>query len=277
MPAPLSAGNQRVTTLRRLSGRRKARLEAGAFVVEGPVAVREALDAGAPVRDVFVDAAVARSARDDASTPVGQALAAAAAAGVSVHLLTEGVLATVADTVTPQGLVAVAERRPVDVVSFATASGPVVVLAGVADPGNAGTVIRTAEAAGAAGVLFCADAVDPFGPKTVRAAAGSVFRVPVAEVAAGAATVAALLALHGAGRALIGTTSVGGSAPEDAELTGAMALLLGGEAHGLPPDLSTMLDRTVSIPMAGSIESLNVAVSAAVVLFEAARQTRLLG
>jgi TrmH family RNA methyltransferase len=260
--------------LRRLSGRRKARLDAGAFVVEGPVAVREALEAAAPIRDVFVDAGAALIARHDASTGVARVLAAAEAAGVSVHHLAEGVLAAVTDTVTPQGVVAVAERRPADVASFAVSPGPVVVLAGVTDPGNAGTVIRSAEAAGAAGVLFCADAVDPFGPKTVRAAAGSVFRVPVAEVPAGAATVAALLALHGAGRSLVGTVSAGGPAPEDLDLTEAMALVLGSEAHGLPVEVRPMLDRSVTIPMAGSIESLNVAVAASVVLFEAARQAR---
>jgi RNA methyltransferase, TrmH family len=271
--APLGPNNARITTLRRLSGRRRARLDTNLCVVEGPVAVREALESGAPVREVYLDAELAPDGHEP--TPaVASVLRAARAQGVVVHRVSPGVVDRVTDTVSSQGVVALAERHVVDVARFAAEPGPVVVLAGVTDPGNAGTALRSAEAAGAAGVVFADDAVDPFGPKTVRAAAGSAFRVPVAEVAAGRATVAALLALHGAGRSLVGTVAAGGVAPEDLDLTRPFALVLGSEAHGLGVEVDTLVDVHLTIPMDGSVESLNVGVAGAVVLFEAARQRR---
>lgn len=270
MPAPLRATNPKVTSLRRLSGRRRARLEAGAFVVEGPVALAEALAAGAPVREVYVDVDAALAG----DTAVARVLGAAADAGVAVHQLASGVLDKVTDTVTPQGVVAVAERRTSAVTDLAHRSGPVLVLAGVADPGNAGTLLRAGEAAGAAGALFCDDAVDPFGPKTVRAAAGSAFRLPVAEVSAGEDTIAALRELQAAGRALVATVARDGRRPEATELTTPFALLLGSEAHGLGADVAALVDTAVTIPMEGAVESLNVGVAGAVLLFEAARQRR---
>lgn len=271
MSAPLSASNPRVITLRRLLGRRRARLEAGAFVIEGPLALTEAIVAAAPLREVYVDDAAARSAPPDSALGVG--LAAAREAGVPVTELGAGVLQRVSDTVTSQDVLAVVERRPVPIEALVAADGPVVVLAGVGDPGNAGTVVRTAEAAGAAGVLFCFDAVDPFGPKTVRAAAGSLFRILVAENPT-ASSATALEALRAGGRELIGTEARGGVDLDRRDLTAPFALVLGSEARGLPAELETMLDSTVTIPMAGSVESLNVAVAAAVVLFESARQHR---
>jgi TrmH family RNA methyltransferase len=234
--------------------------------VEGPVALAEAVVAGAPLREVFVDV--------DAAPALREVVDAVTAAGIPVHLLAAGVLDRVSDTVAPRGVIAVAERRPADVARIASADGPVVVLAGVADPGNAGTVIRSAEAVGGAGVVFCADAVDPFGPKTVRAAAGSVFRLPVAEVADGAPTLGALMALRAAGRTLVATVAHGGPAPDAVDLTRPLALVMGSEAHGLSAEVAAVLDEAVTIPMAGSVESLNVAVAASVVLFEVARQVR---
>ena len=272
MAAPLSAGNPRVTTLRRLSGRRRARLEAGRCVVEGAVAVGEALAVPGVVEEVYVDADLARDAAPGSG--VHELVRRAGEAGVVVHRLAPGVVERVADAATPQGIVAVAVRRVVDVTEFSSASGPVVVLSGVSDPGNAGTAMRAAEAAGAAGVVFADDAVDAFGPKTVRAAAGSAFRVPVAEVGAGRPTIAALLALRASGRSLLGTVARGGAAPDALDLTAPFALLLGSEAHGLGAEAAALVDTEVTIPMAGSVESLNVGVAGAVVLFEAARQHR---
>ena len=274
MPAPLGATNPRVTTLRRLCGRRRSRLEARAFVLEGPVGLREALAAGAPVTEVFVDADTAEVAEGSRGSVLAEALAVARDAGIPVRLLAAGVLDKVSDTVSPQGVIAVVDRRPVELARIVVADGPAVALAGVADPGNAGTIIRSAEAAAAAGVVFCADAVDPFGPKTVRAAAGSAFRVPIAEVAGGGATLAALMSLRAGGRILLGTVGRGGPPPEHVDLTRGFTLVLGSEAHGLPAEVAAIVDETLSIPMAGSIESLNVAVAASVVLFEAARQRR---
>ena len=275
MPAPLGATNPRVTNLRRLCGRRRSRLEARAFVVEGPIGLAEALAAVAPVTEVFVDADRADLAEGSQGS-VARRGAGHGARGRHPGAPARGRRARQGER---HRLAAGGDRRGRSSAlrtspASSAADGLVVALAGVADPGNAGTIVRSAEAAAAAGVVFCADAVDPFGPKTVRAAAGSAFRVPIAEVSAGAATLAALMSLRAGGRVLLGTVGQGGHPPEHVDLTRGITLVVGSEAHGLPAEVAAIVDETVSIPMAGSIESLNVAVAASVVLFEAARQRR---
>jgi TrmH family RNA methyltransferase len=271
-PAPLSANNPRLITLRRLSGRRRARLDAGAFVLEGPVPVGEALAAGATLDEVFVDAEAWADA--EPGSALREAVEAAATAGTPVWSLGRGVLAKAADTVTPQGLLAVAPRRPVELaalVADAERPGPILVLVDVGDPGNAGTLVRAAEAAGGAGVVFAGSSTDPFGPKAVRAAAGSVLRLPVAEAPD---TAAALDLLRTGGRRLVATVAAGGAAPEALRLTGPVAVLVGSEAHGLPDDVVAAADDLLTIPLDPGVESLNAAVAGAVVLFEVARQRR---
>ena len=182
-----------------------------------------------------------------------------------------GVLAKVLDTVTPQGVCAVARMPTVDLASVDVTSGVVLVLAGIADPGNAGTLIRTAVAAGAAGVLFCDESVDPFSPKCVRAAAGSTFQVPVVS---GGGSVSVLQHLGSRRVRRLGTAARAGVPYDEADLRAPLALVLGNEAHGLPAGVAEQLDGWVHLPMAGTVESLNVAVAGSVVLFEAARQAR---
>jgi TrmH family RNA methyltransferase len=244
-------------------------------VIEGPVPVGEALAAGAVLDEVFVDSDAWTAAEPDSA--LRDAVEAAAAAGTPVWSLPPGVLAKVADTVTPQGLVAVAPRRPADLAALAAdahRSGPILVLVDLADPGNAGTLVRAAEAAGAAGVVFAGTSTDPFGPKAVRAAAGSVLRLPVAEAPD---TVAALDLLRSAGRRLVATVATGGAAPEALDLLGPVAVLVGSEAHGLADDVVALVDDRLTIPLDPGVESLNAAVAGAVVLFEVARQRRLAG
>jgi RNA methyltransferase, TrmH family len=179
------------------------------------------------------------------------------------------VFASVSDTATPQGVLAIAPRRPMDIAELSARPGPVLVLVDVADPGNAGTLIRTAEAAGCAGVVVCGSTTDPFGPKSVRAAAGSVVRLPVAEVDEVGDVISALT-----GRTIVGTVVGGGVAPESVDLSAPVALLIGSEAHGLSADVVARCDSLVTIPMAPTVESINAATAGAVVLFEAARQRR---
>jgi TrmH family RNA methyltransferase len=165
----------------------------------------------------------------------------------------------------PQPIVAVAPlvlATGAAVVAQATATGlPVVVLAGVSDPGNAGTVIRSAAAAGAAGVMLTAGSVDPSNPKCVRASAGAFFALPVGILDQGAE-----IDLRAVGAV------AGGPDPDEVDLTGPVALVLGGEAGGLPDDLD--YDHEVSLPLEGGVESLNVAMAATVLLYEARRQRR---
>jgi len=222
--------------------------------------------------ELYVDADAWAEA--PAGSPLREVVEAAAHAGTPVWTLPGGVLARVSDTVTPQGMVAVAPRRPAALSDLArpTAAGPLLVLVDVADPGNAGTLVRTAEAAGAAGVVFAGACTDPFGPKAVRAAAGSLLRLPVAEAPDAGTAVAELRA---AGRPVVATVASGGAPQEAVELAGPVAVLIGSEAHGLPPELVDEADVRLTIPLASGVESLNAAVAGAVVLFEAARQRRL--
>lgn len=244
--------------LRRLSGRRAARRDAGQFVVDGPTLLGAALEAGADIVEVY--------AEPDAP---GDVLDRARTAGVPVRTVAEGVLARVTNPVTPQPVAALAGLPPTP--SPAVLHGLVVVLVGVADPGNAGTLVRVAEATGASAVVCCADAVDLWNPKSVRASAGSIFRVPVL-VAGPAADALALLAE--AGMTTVATARDAPVSLDDADLRGDLALLLGNEAHGLPDEVQGAADRLVWVPMAGRVESLNVAMAGTVLAFESARQRR---
>jgi TrmH family RNA methyltransferase len=251
----LSTRNPRVQQLRRLLGRRSARRDTGRFVIEGPRLVADAVRAGVIVDEVFVEVGgVVPSVPSD----------------VPVHEVDHGVLARVGSTVAPQPCLAVARSSlvpPDDLPS----SGVVVVLVGANDPGNAGAVIRSAEAAGAAAVVLLGDAVDPLNPKVVRASAGSLFRLAVAaepDVGGG------LDRLRSSGRRLIGTSARDGEPYDGGGLRGDVALVLGSETHGLDAEVAERLDGVVTIPMAGEVESLNLAMAATLLLYEATREPR---
>ena len=268
-PTPLSASNPRIASLRRLSGRRKARLEAGRFVIEGPVPIAELLAAGADLDELYVD--LDQWAQVDDRSPLRSVVRDADAAGVPVWGLTSSVFASVSDTATPQGALALASRSVVPVRSVADLDGPVLVLVDISDPGNAGTLVRAAEAAGCAGVVFAGSSTDPFGPKAVRAAAGSIVRLPVSEDAE-VSTV--LDELRSTGRTLVATVVDGGAAPEATDLSVPVAILIGSEAHGLASEVIAACSATITIPMQSAVESINAAMAGAVVLFEVARQRR---
>jgi TrmH family RNA methyltransferase len=247
-----------------LAGQRSARIDEGAFVVEGPTLLAEALAAGAPVTDVFVADRVATEVDIDVL------LQRALASGASLYEIDESTLRRSADTVSPQGVMSVVERRPA-ASSVLAATDLVLVLVEVTDPGNAGTLVRAAEAAGAGAVVATAGTTDLFGPKTVRASAGAVFHVPLV-VGNDAAEVLDDLASTGHRRV---ATRVDGGVPYDSvALDRPVALIVGNEAHGLPAELEAHVDDWVTIPMAGRSESLNVAMAGSVLCFEALRQRR---
>ena len=229
------------------------------FVVEGGRVLEEALAAGAEVEAVYVVAGTDDPTVDRARDT-----------GVAVLELEPGVMERVADTVTPQPVVAVVGFVDValDTVLPATL---VVVCVDIRDPGNLGTVLRSAEGAGAGGVICCDGSVDLYNPKVVRASAGALFHVPVV---AGGEPVEVLERLGAAGLQRLGTVARGGEAPEAVDLRAPVAFALGNEAHGLPGAVDACLDRRVTIPMAGRTDSLNVGMAAAVLCFEAARQRR---
>jgi TrmH family RNA methyltransferase len=242
----VSARHPSVQRLRRLSGRRSARSDEGAYVIDGPTLLAEALAAGVAIHEVVAEP----SCPDDL-------LERAAAARATVRRVDAGVLARVTDTVTPQPAAAIATLA--------------LVLVGVGDPGNAGTLLRSAEGAGAGAVVFCDGSVDPYAPKCVRASAGSVFRLVVVRDARSSD---ALRHLTAAGVATVGTLARGAPPYDEADLARPVALVLGSEAHGLSDGVAGQVERTVTIPMAGRTESLNVGMAGTILCFESLRQRR---
>ncbi|HVM03160.1 MAG TPA: RNA methyltransferase [Acidimicrobiales bacterium] len=230
-------------------------------MVEGAKVLGEALDAGVHVEAVYA-----------APGAPADVLERAAGAGARVLDLAPGVLERVAGTVTPQPVIAVVPYVDVGLDDLGGAD-LVVVCVDVRDPGNLGTVLRSAEAAGAGGVVCCDGSVDVYNPKAVRASAGSLFHVPVV---AGGDPAAVLDRLGRWGLRRLGAVARHGLDYAAVDLTGPTALVLGNEAAGLPGDLAGggLLDARVSIPMTGRAESLNVGMAAAVLCFEAARQRR---
>ncbi len=259
----LSYTSQKVSRLRRLIGHRSARQAEGAFVAEGAKVVGEALGALGRVETVFFDPAAAGPAEADV---VERALA----AGSSVFELGPGVLERVAGTVTPQPLLAIVPVLDRDLDELSR-DGVVVVCADVRDPGNLGTVLRSAEAAGARGVVCAEGTVDPYNPKCVRASAGALFHVPLVV---GGNTVQVLGQLGTWGLHRLGTSARGGESLWVTDLTGPLALVLGNESGGLPPEVEAGLDGHVTIPIEGRAESLNVGMAATVLVYEVARQRR---
>lgn len=238
------------------------------FLAEGPRAVREALSFGA-VEELFGTIEGYRRARD--------LVEAANAAGVGVWSITEQGLATLTDTVTPQGIVAVcrhlhhADLRPV----VDDSPRLMAVLAGVSDPGNAGTVLRTADAAGASAVVFPDGSVDPYNGKCVRASAGSLFHV---DIVRGSMAERAVRTLRGAGLTVLAADVHGAVDLDEYADAGGLAArtawLFGSEVHGLPAELADLADARVKVPMHGLAESLNLAAAAAVCLYASARAHR---
>jgi RNA methyltransferase, TrmH family len=261
VPDHVSIRHPTIKRLRRLSGRRSARSTEGAFVIEGPTLLRDALDAGVPVDEVVAEA----------GSPA-DLLKRAVDAGATLRSVDDGVLARVTDTVTPQPVAAIGRFADVAPGTAAAAAGPLaLVLVGVRDPGNAGTLLRSAEAAGAGAVLFCDGSVDPYGPKCVRASAGSVFRVAVTRSGdAGEA----LACLASAGLGTLATVARGARSYDEVDLADPVGLVLGNEAHGLAGDVAARVDRSVTIPMVGRTESLNVGMAGTILCFESLRQRR---
>jgi TrmH family RNA methyltransferase len=190
-------------------------------------------------------------------------------AGVPVSTVTDEALAGLSDTVTPQGMVAVCDYLDVPLdEALATRPRLVAILAGISDPGNAGTVLRTADAAGADAVVFAGDAVDPYNGKCVRASAGSLFHVAVVRGADPYRTVAAC---RDAGLRVLAADLDGDADLYHCGLDTTTAWLFGAEAHGLPRDLAAAADARVRVPIHGRAESLNLAAAAAVCLYSSAR------
>ncbi|WP_246012383.1 TrmH family RNA methyltransferase [Myceligenerans xiligouense] len=275
----------RVRHVRALSGR-SARSRHGLFLVEGPQGVREAVrwaDDGA-VRDVYLTpAAVERypeivdAARDSAATQVARTGGGAGA--LRIHVATPEVLETMSPDA--QGVLAVLRAGTTELEAALSGARLVAVLSNVRDPGNAGTVIRAADAAGADAVVLAGESVDVHNPKVVRATAGSLFHLPVVTGPRPADVVARL---HEAGCQVLAADGTGehdlddlqdavGQGPSP-DLAAPTAWLFGNEAWGLPPADRALADAVVRVPIRGRAESLNLATAAAVCLYASSRAQR---
>ncbi|MER5770567.1 TrmH family RNA methyltransferase [Streptomyces sp. NPDC001985] len=270
-PELISPRSSRVAAARRLA-RRNFRGKERLFLAEGPQAVREAAghrtDGEATLVELFTTL--------DAAERYADIIGAARDAGAQVHLADETVIADISTTVTPQGLVGVCRflDTPFDAV-VAARPRLVAVLAHVRDPGNAGTVLRCADAAGADAVVLTDASVDLYNPKAVRASVGSHFHLPVAV---GVPVEEAVRALKGAGVRVLAADGAGED-DLDAELDagtmgGPTAWIFGNEAWGLPEETRALADAVVRVPIHGRAESLNLATAAAVCLYASARAQR---
>lgn len=252
-----STRNEKVAAAVRLK-KRAFRDEDRAFLVEGAQAVGEALSADA----------LERLYHTDLIHPI---VARAGQAGTELVHVSDDLMQRLTSTVTPQGLVGTSRYLDVPIDALPTDAGCVAVLHAVRDPGNAGTVLRSADAAGAAGVVFSSGSVDVYNPKTVRASAGSLFHLPVAR---DVDTAEAVASLRGRGMRILAMDAHGETDLYETELAGPVAFVFGNEAWGLPDDVATLADATVRVPIRGGAESLNLAAAATVCLFGWARGQR---
>jgi TrmH family RNA methyltransferase len=244
--------------------KRDARAQTGLFLLEGPQAVTEAL---AYRPGLLVELYGTPTALDKYSD-LAQA---ATDAGVDIEFVTEQVLDSMADTVTPQGIVAVCQQFPTSVKDLLS-GGPklIAILEEIRDPGNAGTIIRAADAAGADGVIFSGRSVDVYNPKVVRATTGSLFHLPVAV---GAELESVIERTHAAGLQVIAADIKGSdllTARREGILVEPTAWLFGNEARGLTEAHYDLADRAIAVPIYGRAESMNLATAASVCLYESA-------
>ena len=259
--------NPKAPRVRRIAAlaRKKDRLALGQFLVEGPLAVRELLTHAS-------DRAIAVYATMGGESWQFEIDRLADAADVEIVRVTDEVLAAMAQTVQPQGVVAVAKIVESPIVSALAGAKLVAVLHEVRDPGNAGTVLRAADAAGADAVIFAGESIDPWNPKVVRSTTGSIFHLPVAI----AATLdEAIDAARAAGLQVIAADVNGEELGiDDERLAAPTAWVFGNEAHGLSEADRLLADRAMRLPIYGSAESLNLATAASVCLYTTAFSQR---
>jgi RNA methyltransferase, TrmH family len=241
---------------------RGERTESGLVAVEGLKTIDEAIRCGLKVHAVvFSDSGTARAEHLLPQIP----------AKAEAVVVDDGIFASLTAANTPQGVAALVELPQATLEEILSASEPLIVaVVGLQDPGNLGTIIRSAEAFGAAGLVLCEGTVSLFNPKVIRASAASAFRLKVtqtkfADLAASA---------HAHNIKLIGTSSHQGSPLPEAHLRGPAAVVIGNEGAGLPRSVLDSLDATVTIPHSTDVESLNAAMAASLILYEASRQRR---
>lgn len=257
-----SSQNAVIKEVRSLKNR-KDREEKGLFFIEGVRIVEEALAAGAAIRyTVMAESFEQGSDGHDASGKIGSA-------GVKSYVVPDRLFDTLGDTRTPQGVLAVAEIKPPELREACFADSLFVVLDSVRDPGNMGTIIRTADAAGFTGVIASGGCVDVYNPKVLRSTMGSVFHIPVYFYGD---IVEIISLLKSKGVRVVASQLSGGYSIYQTDLTVPTALVIGSEAEGISKEAAAAADQLVKIPMPGRAESLNASIAAGVIMYEAVRQ-----
>jgi RNA methyltransferase, TrmH family len=268
--------------LRRIEGRHNAlvkelrqafaraeRTESGECAIEGVRIVEEAIRSGLKFRAVFF--------RESAQN-VAEKLLPQIGSHVETLLLPDSIFDGAVPSETPQGIAALVRLREFSLEDILERLqvGPVMIVVGLQDPGNLGTILRSAEAFGSAGVVLGEGTVSPFNSKVIRASAGSLFRIPLVSSKAVGGLEAILPKFRTQGVRLIATSSHKGTPLDQARLTERSAIFVGSEGSGLPRNVLAQVDELVAIPHATQVESLNAGVAGSIVLYEAARQRRLL-
>lgn len=240
-----SIKNQKVKDWKKLQTR-KGREKAEAYLIEGPHIIEEAAKAEAPIVEVILTEGMNLSPYPFKESPV-------------VYTVTEKVMFELTDTETPQGIMAVCKMaEPVS-----PQNGKLLLLDAIQDPGNLGTIIRTADSAGYDGVLLGAGTVDPYNSKVLRSTQGSIFHLPVRK----ANLVEEVKSLKQSGMHIYATEVSGGTPYQEVEHQSNFAVILGNEANGVSEELQTLADVNVYIPIFGDAESLNVAVAAGILMY----------
>jgi len=269
-----TGGRARNARLRRIEGRHNVQIKElraafsrgeltsdGYCAIEGVRILEEAIRSGLRFRAVFFS---------ESAGPRAEKLLSQLGAQVETLLLPDKLFSSAVPGDAPQGVAALARWKEfsLEEVLAKSKAGPVLVIAGVQDPGNLGTILRSAEAFGAGGVLLGEGTVNPYNPKVVRASAGSVFRLPLAR----AKLSDSLGGVKGHGLRLVGTASHKGTPLDQAKLSGPLAIFIGSEGAGLSRDLIQHMDEVLAIPQTPQVESLNVGVATSIVLYELMRQ-----
>ena len=243
--------------------RKKYRDQTGMFLIEGPRPVLDAVRSGNGIGTVFLRESAADSPQSQEAAVLCEA------EHVRLAVLADGLFDKLSDTEHSQGILASAGKK-----APGELTGSILILDRLQDPGNIGTIIRTAEAAGFGALITIKGTGDVYSPKTARAAAGSLLRVDVFE---GMETDEAVQLCREHGRRIIASDLQGSVEYTDADLTGAIALVIGNEGSGISGEFRSAADVKVRIPMEGNIESLNAAAAAGILMYEAVRQTRAAG
>ncbi len=262
LPKITSKSNPLVKSVHLLKSKRAA--ESDLFICEGIKLVEEAVNSGSVVKYVFISDKFCESKINEPFIKKIKGL------GLDVIHTVDSILNYLSDVVTHQGIIAVVKKRFYhDDKLFDGAVGIILLLYKLQDPGNLGTIIRVAEAGGIKGIIITDGTVDPYNPKTVRATMGSIFRMPIAKVDDVRSFIRKVKDLGYKG---IGFFPKAEKEYFNEDLTGSIILTFGHEATGLPDEIGRLMDIRLKIPMSGDMESLNVAVSAAVVIYECVRQ-----